>query len=66
MTRIELRHPHVNPFSGCTRLLADFKRPREVRLIDCVPRSTVEKIAKAKLRERLAMEFGQAPAEHEL
>jgi len=47
-------------------LLADFKRPREVRLIDCVPRSTVEKIAKAKLRERLAMEFGQAPAEHEL
>jgi crotonobetaine/carnitine-CoA ligase len=44
----------------CERSLADFKRPVEIRLVEAMPRSTVEKIAKAKLREQLAREFEEA------
>jgi crotonobetaine/carnitine-CoA ligase len=40
----------------CTSALADFKRPREVRIVDDMPRSTLEKIAKAQLRALLASE----------
>jgi crotonobetaine/carnitine-CoA ligase len=40
----------------CAELLADFKRPREVRLVDELPRSTLEKVAKARLRAQLAAE----------
>lgn len=41
---------------ACAAQLADFKRPRELRLVDDFPRSTLEKIAKAQLRERLRAE----------
>jgi len=36
--------------SACAESLADFKVPREVHVVDELPRSTLEKIAKAKLR----------------
>jgi len=39
--------------AACTTLLADFKRPREIRLVDDMPRSTLEKVAKAELRKLL-------------
>jgi crotonobetaine/carnitine-CoA ligase len=42
--------------AACSVRLADFKRPHEVRLVDALPRSTLEKIAKAELRRRLAAE----------
>jgi crotonobetaine/carnitine-CoA ligase len=37
----------------CEAELAKFKRPREVRFVDDFPRATLNKIAKAKLRELL-------------
>ncbi|MBT8453452.1 MAG: AMP-binding protein [Deltaproteobacteria bacterium] len=43
----------------CRAQLADFKVPRSVHIIDEFPRSTLEKIAKNKLRERLP------PIEHD-
>jgi len=42
--------------AACTAQLADFKHPREIRVVDALPRSTLEKIAKAELRRRLADE----------
>lgn len=39
--------------AACAAALADFKRPREVRLVDDMPRSTLEKVAKAELRKML-------------
>lgn len=39
--------------AACKAALADFKVPREVHLVDDMPRSTLEKIAKAELRKRL-------------
>lgn len=41
---------------ACKTTLASFKRPHEVRLVDNLPRSTLEKIAKAELRAVLAAE----------
>jgi crotonobetaine/carnitine-CoA ligase len=35
----------------CRSRLADFKVPQEVRLVDALPRSTLEKVAKAELRK---------------
>jgi carnitine-CoA ligase len=40
--------------AACEKQLADFKRPREVRLVSELPRSTLDKIAKAQLRKLLA------------
>jgi carnitine-CoA ligase len=39
----------------CKAKLADFKVPRQVFLVDDLPRSTLEKINKAELRNRLPM-----------
>jgi crotonobetaine/carnitine-CoA ligase len=41
---------------ACRGALAEFKQPREVRVVDELPRSTLEKIAKAELRKLLAAE----------
>ena len=42
--------------AACAHHLADFKRPHEVRLVTELPRSTLEKIAKAELRRQLDAE----------
>jgi crotonobetaine/carnitine-CoA ligase len=39
--------------AACSAQLADFKRPRELRVVKDFPRSTLEKIAKAELRRML-------------
>jgi crotonobetaine/carnitine-CoA ligase len=40
----------------CKKSLADFKVPRDIRIVDALPRSTLEKIAKAELRKALEAE----------
>jgi len=40
--------------AACRAKLAGFKVPQEVRVVDALPRATLEKIAKAELRKRLA------------
>lgn len=42
--------------AACVEALAAFKRPHLIRLVDSLPRSTLEKIAKADLRAQLAAE----------
>jgi carnitine-CoA ligase len=42
---------HDNIMAACTGQLADFKQPREIRFVDELPRSTLEKVAKAELRK---------------
>ena len=42
--------------AACVAQLADFKRPRGVRLVESFPRSTLEKIAKVELRKMLLAE----------
>lgn len=42
--------------AACSTQLADFKRPHGVRLVDSMPRSTLEKVAKAQLRAMLEAE----------
>jgi len=44
---------HDNVISACRKALADFKVPREIRFVDEMPRSTLEKVAKAELRKML-------------
>src|SRR5258707_11450277 len=39
--------------AACRSALADFKVPREIRFVDEMPRSTLEKVAKAELRKML-------------
>jgi len=42
---------HDCVMAACREALADFKVPREIRLVDDMPRSTLEKVAKAELRK---------------
>ena len=42
---------HDRVMAACRNGLADFKVPREIRLVDDMPRSTLEKVAKAELRK---------------
>jgi len=44
---------HDNVMAACKHALADFKVPREIRFVDDMPRSTLEKVAKAELRKLL-------------
>ncbi|WP_454634026.1 AMP-binding protein [Bradyrhizobium cenepequi] len=44
---------HDNVMAACRSALADFKVPREIRFVDDMPRSTLEKVAKAELRNML-------------
>jgi carnitine-CoA ligase len=44
---------HDNVMEACRSALADFKVPREIRFVDEMPRSTLEKVAKAELRKML-------------
>jgi crotonobetaine/carnitine-CoA ligase len=39
--------------AACRSSLADFKVPREIHFVDEMPRSTLEKVAKAELRKLL-------------
>ncbi len=41
---------------SCGRELAAFKVPKEIRLVDELPRSTLNKVAKGALRDQLARE----------
>ena len=44
---------HDAIMAACRSALADFKVPREIRFVDEMPRSTLEKVAKAELRKML-------------
>ncbi|MHB8269101.1 AMP-binding protein [Bradyrhizobium sp.] len=44
---------HDTIMATCRGALADFKVPREIRFVDEMPRSTLEKVAKAELRKML-------------
>ena len=44
---------HDAVMKACRDKLADFKMPREIRFVDEMPRSTLEKVAKAELRKLL-------------
>jgi len=44
---------HDTIMSACRGALADFKVPREIRFVDEMPRSTLEKVSKAELRKLL-------------
>ena len=44
---------HDTVMAACRDALADFKVPREIRFVDDMPRSTLEKVAKAELRKML-------------
>ena len=45
---------HDDVMAACRDALASFKVPREIRFVDEMPRSTLEKVAKAELRKLLA------------
>jgi carnitine-CoA ligase len=47
------RDLHDAIMSACRNALADFKVPREIRFVDEMPRSRLEKVAKAELRKML-------------
>lgn len=39
--------------AACEKMLADFKRPHEIKIVSSLPRATLGKVAKAKLRNQL-------------
>ncbi len=45
--------------AACRKGLADFKVPRDIRIVTDLPRSTLEKIAKAELRKLVEAEAEQ-------
>jgi carnitine-CoA ligase len=47
------RDLHDTIMAACRRELAEFKVPHEIRFVDELPRSTLEKVAKAELRKLL-------------
>jgi len=57
---VTLTHPAAWTGAGimarCAELLPGARRPREVRVVDDLPRSTLDKVAKARLRTLLATE----------
>ncbi|MGY9083272.1 MAG: AMP-binding protein [Acidimicrobiales bacterium] len=48
---VDIQQLSADVLAKCQAALADFKVPREIRVVDELPRSTLDKIAKAKLRE---------------
>ncbi len=44
--------------AACRQTLASFKQPHEIRLMESLPRSTLEKVAKAELRALLREDAG--------
>ena len=48
--------------ASCASSLADFKRPREYRFVEELPRGALNKIAKGQLRAQLAEEARAARA----
>lgn len=42
--------------AACEKSLADFKRPHDIKIVDSLPRATLEKVAKVKLRDQLLKE----------
>lgn len=51
---------HQRVVAACRASLASFKQPAEVRIVEALPRATLDKIAKAVLREQLAQEASSA------
>lgn len=45
--------------TACKSKLANFKQPTDIRIVDALPRSTIEKVAKARLRELLRSELDE-------
>ena len=48
--------------TACRERLADFKRPHELRIVNELPRATLEKVAKSQLRALLYEERANAAA----
>ena len=48
--------------TACRERLADFKRPHELRIVNELPRATLEKVAKSQLRALLYEECANAAA----
>ena len=55
---------HDNVMIACRNGLADFKVPREIHFVDELPRSTLEKVAKAELRKMLGYSIGALLSRH--
>lgn len=49
-------HVRNEVFSVCAKSLSNFKQVRELFIVDHLPRSTLEKVAKAELRKRFSVD----------